>query len=97
MFFATEFIYCTPGIYDHLENFEELKEQGILFEYYCFKSKGSEFDGISNSGDRIAGFSIIGKSVEEINEKHNIAVEKLRVINADGQDMMRRDLLLPPY
>lgn len=72
---------------------QELKEQGIITDYYCFKSKGSEFDSVSNSGDRIAGFSMVGKTVEELNEKHNIAVQKLKVINSQGQDMMRRDLL----
>lgn len=91
--FATEFIYCTPGVFDHLENFDELKEKGIITDYYCFKSKGSEFDSVSNSGDRIAGFSMVGKTVEELNEKHNVAVQKLKVINSQGQDMMRRDLL----
>jgi hypothetical protein len=47
--FATEFIYCIPGVFDHLENFEELKSNGVICEYYCFKSKGSEFDGIAKT------------------------------------------------
>lgn len=36
---------------------------------------------------------MVGKTVEELNEKHNVAVQKLKVINSQGQDMMRRDLL----
>ena len=96
-FFATEFIYCKPGEFSCLENFEELKNQGVISEYYCFKSKGSRFDSVENSGDRIAGFSMVGKTLEELNNKHNIAVEKLRVINSNGQDMMRHDLLPPLY
>ncbi len=96
-FFATEFIYCKPGVFDRLENFEELKNQGVISEYYCFKTKGSRFDSIENSGDRIAGFSMVGKTVEELNNKHDIAVAELRVIDSNGQDMMRRDLLPPLY
>ena len=96
-FFATEFIYCKPGIFDHVENFEILKQQGVISDYYCFKSKGSKFDGVENSGDRIAGFSMLGTSADEINKKHRIAVEKLAVIDSCGQDMMRRDLLPPVY
>ena len=96
-FFATEFIYCTPGVFDHLENFEELKQQGVIFEYYCFKSKGSSFDKIENSGDRIAGFSMVAKTQEELNQKHEIVTEKLRVINSNGEDMMRHDLLPQLY
>ncbi len=96
-FFATEFIYCKPGIFDHLENFDELKDKGVITDYYCFKSKGSEFDSVANSGDRIAGFSMVGNTVEELNSKHNIAVKELRVINSCGEDMMRRDLLPELY
>lgn len=92
-FFATEFIYCKPAIFERLENFDLLQKQGVISDYYCFKSKGAEFDSIENSGDRIAGFSIIGESAEEINEKHKVAVQKLAVIDSCGQDMMRRDLL----
>ena len=91
--FATEFIYCKPGIFERLENFDLLKEQGVISDYYCFKSKGSEFDTVENSGDRIAGFSIIGETAEEINQKHKVALEKLAVIDSRGEDMMRRDLL----
>lgn len=95
--FATEFIYCKPGVFDHLENFEQLQEQGVISDYYCFKSKGSEFDSISNSGDRVAGFSMVGKTVEELNEKHDIAVKQLRVIDSEGNNMMRYDLLPTLY
>lgn len=91
--FATEFIYCKPGIFERLENFDLLEKQGVISDYYCFKSKGSEFDTVENSGDRIAGFSIIGETAEEINQKHKLAVEKLAVIDSRGEDMMRRDLL----
>ena len=91
--FATEFIYCKPGIFERLENFDLLEKQGVISDYYCFKSKGSEFDTVENSGDRIAGFSIIGETAEEINQKHKVAVEKLAVIDSCGEDMMRRDLL----
>lgn len=93
LLFATEFIYCTPGTFDHLENFDELKNQGIITDYYCFKSKGAEFDSVSNSGDRIAGFSIVGEDFDELNGKHCTAIQKLKVINSHGQDMVRRDLL----
>lgn len=95
--FATEFIYCKPGVFDHLENFEELHDSGILSDYYLFRSSGTEFSGIENSGDRVAGFSIIADSAEELEEKHRIAVSRLRVVDDRGQDMMRRDLLTDLY
>ena len=95
--FATEFIYCKPGVFDHLENFEDLKKAGVISDYYCFRSRGTEFDSIANSGDRVAGFSYVGKTVAELEEKHQIAVKELKVLDTNGNDMMRRDLLPQLY
>lgn len=92
-FIANEFIYCKPGIFDRLENFEELKAQGVISEYSLFKWQGAEFDTIENSGDRVAGFTIQADTMEQLREKHAAAVAGLRVLDIHGNDMMRRDLL----
>lgn len=95
--FATEFIYCKPGVFDRLEGFDELKADGTLAEYYAFRSSGTAFDTVANSGDRVAGFSLVGETVDELEEKHRIALDTLKVWNTNGEDMMRRDLLPPVY
>lgn len=93
-YLSNEFIYCKEGVFDHLEGFEELKTKGVLSEYFLFKWKGAVFDGtVENSGDRIGGFTIQADTVEALLEKHREAAENLRVIAADGADMMRHDLL----
>lgn len=88
-----EYIYCSPGTYDHLEGFEELKSNGILIDYYLFKWKGAEFGAIENSGDRIGGFTITAGSLEELARKHREANSSVKVVSAQGTDMMRHDLL----
>ena len=92
-FIADEFIYCKTGRYDHLEGFEELKQEGILTDYYIFKWKGAEFDTIENSGDRIAGFTIMDDDLEALKEKHQIVANRIKVIAETGEDIMRHDLL----
>lgn len=92
-YMISDFIYCTPGIFDHLEGFEELKQDGIIKDYYLFKWKGAEFRFVDSSGDRIAGFSICADTLEDLKAKHKIASQKIKVISADGKDMMRHDLL----
>lgn len=92
-YYVDEFIYCKPGCYDHLENFEELKNENIMTDYYLFKWKGAKFDSVTNSGDRIAGFTIMGNTMEEMIQKHNTIAKRIRVISTDGKDMMRHDLL----
>lgn len=92
-FIANEFIYCKPGMFDRLDGFEELKEQNIISDYYLFKWQGAEFTTIENSGDRIAGFSVQADNIEELRKKHIEAVSKMKVLDKNGNDMMRKDLL----
>lgn len=88
-----EFIYCKPGIFDRLEGFDELKNNGAITEYCLFKWKGAEFDTIENSGDRVAGFTIQADNYEELKAKHRKAVDGMKVLDIKGNDIMRRDLL----
>ena len=90
---ANEFIYCHPGTFDRLDGFEELKEQGIIADYYQFKTSGATFDGVDSSGDRVCGFTVHGNTAEEIVENHRKAAARIRVLDVNGRDMMRHDLL----
>lgn len=92
-YLADEFVYCSRGVFERLEGFDALKDRGILADYYMFKWKGAEFDGgVRNSGDRIAGFTITADTLEELRAKHDEALKNIRVISADGKDIMRHDL-----
>ena len=52
-FITNEFLYGYPGIFDHLEGFEELKQEGILAEFWQFKWQGAEVFNAATSSDRI--------------------------------------------
>ena len=72
--------------------FDELKEKNIISDYYLFKWKGAVFDTIENSGDRVAGFTVEGNTLNEVRQKHDKAIARMRVLDVDGKDMMRKDL-----
>lgn len=95
--YATEFIYCKNGVFDHLENFDLLLEQGVIDVYQTFHSSGTLFDKIESSGDRVAGYIMTADSLDELEHKHNVAVSQLAVIDMEGNDMMRHDLLTALY
>lgn len=90
---VNEFVYCSPGVFDHLEGFEELLAEGIITEYSQFKAEGTEFSVINGSGDRVAYFSIEAKTPEEILERHKIANERIRAISKENKDLIRHDLI----
>ncbi len=92
-YIANEFIYCSPGKFEKLSGFEELKNQDIISDYYLFKWKGAVLDSVDNSGDRIAGFTIQADDMEELKNKHITAVSKMEVLDDSGNNIMRKDLL----
>ncbi len=92
-YIVNDFIYCNPGIYNHLEGFEELKEQGILTDYCSIRPVGMKVNGVFSSSDRIVGITVVADSLEEFNRKHRIVAQSVKIINDNGEDMMRHDLL----
>ena len=92
-YIVNDFIYCRPGTFDHLEGFDEMVEQGVLSDYHVLRPRGMVVSGINSSSDRIAGITVQADTLEEFNRKHRIAVESVKVIDTDGNDMMRHDLL----
>lgn len=90
---VNDFIYCKPGVFDHLEGFDELVAEGVLTEYHCIKPEGMVFSGVRSSSDRVAGVTICADSLEEFNRLHKRFVEKAKVVDKDGNDIMRHDLL----
>lgn len=94
-YLTNEFLYARPGVFDHLEGFEELKQAGVLKEYWQFKWKGAEIRSAVTSSDRVASITITANTLEEFIAKHHEACRRIRIIDADGRDIMRHDLLTP--
>ena len=92
---VNDFIYCRPGVFDHFEGFDEMLEQGLINEFKPVRAKGTVMRGVTSSSDRIAGMNITAGSIEEFNEKEKRILDAVKVVGADGSDIMRRDLLPP--
>ncbi len=91
---ANDFIYCKPGVFDHLEGFDEQLRLGNISDYRLLRPHGWSFSGtIASSTDRVAGFTVQADTLEEFNHKHREFVSRVRVVDANGQDIMRHDLL----
>ena len=54
------------------------------------------FDTIENSGDRVGGFTVQADTPEELYQRHSVAVERMKVLDENGNDIMRKDLLTHP-
>ena len=88
------YIYCYPGIYESVVGLEELKEQGVILDYFIYRGPHSVIEKSNTSSDRAAGFLVVGASQEEVEKKLAEANATLRVVNDNGDDIMRHDLFL---
>ena len=90
---VNDFIYCRPGVFDRLDGFDALQREGVIQEYHALRPAGTKTGGVSSSSDRIAGVTICAGSLGEFNRKHRSFVERARVLDVNGTDIMRHDLL----
>ncbi len=90
---VNDYIYCEPGVFDHFEGFDEMVELGLINEFHPARPKGTIMKGVTSSSDRIAGMNIVADSTEDFNSKERAILEHVKVIDSNGNDIMRRDLL----
>ena len=87
------YMYCKPGVLDHIEGLEELKQQGIIDAYFEYKTKGMEIIQAETSGDRPAGYLITAETADILQEKLNYVDSHIKVISDKGEDIMMHNLL----
>lgn len=92
-YLMTCYLYCSDGVLERYEGFEEMAEQGIISRYYLVRNKGHHFTGITSQGDRAAGFFVQDDDYDKLLEKYETALKHLHVLDADGNDLIRRDLI----
>jgi hypothetical protein len=92
-YIVNDFIYCKPGVFDRFEGVEEMLEQGMITDFRPLRPRGFQVFGVRSSSDRIAGFTLRAKDLEEFNQKHRRVVNEVKVIDTEGNDIMRHDLL----
>ena len=90
---VNDFIYCRPGVFDHFEGFDDMAERGLINEFHAVRLKGTRMNGVNSSSDRIAGMNIVADSIEDFNRKQRIILDHVKVVDSEGNDIMRRDLL----
>ena len=91
---VNDFIYCYPGVFDHFEGFDEMVRRGIINEFHPVRLKGTKMNGVTSSSDRIAGMNIVADSIAEFNDKEKTILEAVKIIDAEGKDIMRKDRLI---
>lgn len=93
-YIVNDFLYCRPGVFDHLEGCDELVAEGLLTECHTLRPRGFVCSGqVSSSSDRVAGITVQADSIDEFNRIHRLIRQRIRVMDTNGTDILRHDLL----
>ena len=93
-YIVNDFIYCRAGVFDHLEGFDEQLEKGNITDFRVLRPRGWKSSGmITSSTDRLCGVTFQVDTLEDFYRKHREFVNAVRVVDENGNDIMRRDLL----
>lgn len=87
------YVYCNPGILDRVEGFETLLADKVIDKSFIYKTRGMSITAAATSGDRAAGYLITAESQQELAKKETVVESVLKVISAEGHDIMIHNLV----
>lgn len=87
-FCRMNYVYCRPGILDRVEGLDELKSDGVISEFFQYKTSGMQISASATSGDRAAGYLVAADTEEELKERIALADAGMKVLSTDVEDIM---------
>jgi hypothetical protein len=90
--YSRNHVYAYPCTFSHVENAEKLIADGVIEEYIPYKMEGATVGEFLASRDRVGSFFVKAPTMDELKRKIKIAVETLKVLDVDGNDVMKREI-----
>ena len=87
------YCYCNNGILGSFKGFNIMKTEGIIDDYFQYKTTGMKINKAEVSGDRAAGYLISGNNEEDLENKKLIARRTLQVLDCEGNNILINELL----
>lgn len=87
------YTYCTPGIIDHIEGLDEMKNDKVIDEYFIYKTNGMEITHSETSGDRPLGYLVTADTAEELDSKIKMVDNHIKVVDIHGNDILIHNLV----
>lgn len=91
-FYSRIHIYPYPCTFDHFEGHEDLLKEGLIEELIPYKTSGMSSSQSWSSSDRVGSFLVKAKSKDELKVKIDTVINRLKVIDSNGKDVMNREI-----
>jgi hypothetical protein len=77
-----------------IEGLDELLKSGTIKEYVLTRPFGVAVNTPASSSDRVASVFIEANDHMDLNRKVEIAISTLKVLDENGNDILKRDMYL---
>lgn len=89
-------LYTSGGVLDKIEGLDSLLESGLIEDYFINRKPGAKLETPKSSGDRVASILFSAPDFESLGNKISKAVNTVRVIDKNGNDILLRDMYSNP-
>lgn len=96
-FSSSNMVYASSGIIESVIGFDKLKEDGIVEEFFIWKTRGSEVAEEVTNRNRVAGFIVKGLSENEVLDKIKYTMNNIDVLDANHKSMIIRDIYIKKF
>lgn len=87
------YVYCNPGVLDRVEGLDRLKAEGLIEDYFIYKTSGMRINAAETSGDRAAGYIVTADSEDELLRKISEVDSVMKVLTPEGEDIMIHNMI----
>lgn len=82
------YLYTNPGTIAVYKGFDKLKSEGIIQDYFYYKTIGSKVTESTKSTDRCAGIFITSQSKKELNDNDIFSLCQLNVLDQQSNNIL---------
>lgn len=90
--YSTNYIFTNPGIFSHIEGYEDLINNGTIDKFVTLAAKNHISDGVVTSRNKTGYFFIHANNIHSLFDKTRYIVSKLEVKDVEGKPMMKKEL-----
>ena len=90
--YSTNYIFTNPGVFSHIEGYEDLVVDGIIDKFVTLAPRGHKSDGLVTSKNKTGYFFIHAENIHSLFDKTRYIVSKLEVKDENGEAIMKKDL-----
>lgn len=90
--FSTTLLYTKGGRIQSILGLDKLSEWENIVYTIVYKTAGTNLDTEMSSGNRVAAYVSVADNIDQITKINKSALEMIKVMNDDGEDILLRDI-----